>query len=80
MSRRESSYERKERDSKDTLSWVTGAMIPHLRPVLGAGTGNVLSTSQNLRRGCATDPGPLSFGPTPPLLANAKNYFGSAHQ
>ena len=52
--------------------WVTSAMIPHLRLVLGAGIGNVLSTSQNLRRGWTTDPGPLSFGPTPPLLANAK--------
>jgi hypothetical protein len=36
------------------------------------GTGNLLSTSQNLRRGWAADPHPLSFGPTPPLVANAK--------
>src|SRR6516165_7751604 len=73
MSRRESGYECKERDSNETPSWGTGAMILHLRPVLGAGTGNVLSTSQNLRWGWrTTDPGPLSFGPTPPLLANSK--------
>jgi len=68
MSRRESGYERKERDFNERPSWVTGVLIPHLRRVL---RGNVLSTSQNLRRGWTTDPRPLSFGPTP-LLANAK--------
>jgi len=52
--------------------WVTSAMIPHLRLVLGAGIGNVLSTSQNLRRGWTTDPGPLSFGPTHPCLPMRK--------
>ena len=62
--RRESGYERTSR--------VTDVLTPHPRPVLRVGADNVLSISQNLRRGWTTDPGPLSFGPTPPLLADAK--------
>jgi hypothetical protein len=68
MSRRESVYERKERDFKESPS----RGIPHLRPVLRADTRNVLPASQNLRRGWTTDLGPRFFDPTPPLLANAK--------
>jgi hypothetical protein len=37
-----------------------------------AGIENVLSASQNLRRGWPTDPPPRFFDPTPPLLADAK--------
>ena len=72
MSRRESGHECKERDLCEAPSWDTCALIPHLRPVLRVGADNVLSISQNLRRGWTPDPGPLSFGPTPPLLADAK--------
>jgi hypothetical protein len=46
MSQRDSGYERKQRDSYETLAWLTAALIPHLRPLLrvwepAAGLGKI---------------------------------------
>jgi len=77
MSQRDSGYERKERDLYETPSWVTEALLPHLRPLKviwepACASGKMVRVLETIAEvwGCDIEPGDgyifADFlGPTP---------------